>query len=69
MALLYLGGVSNRSKRAGLDPGNRRLPGNFEVHGIYGRAASVFFTNDPIYHPERRSVLVFAVEDDLTERK
>jgi PAS domain S-box-containing protein len=40
-----------------LDPhGQRKPPGNFELHGIYGRVlldGKSFFTNDPTHHPDR----------------
>lgn len=35
--------------------GHRRYPGNFKIHGIYGRvllAGKGFFTNDPANHPD-----------------
>ena len=35
--------------------GHRRPPGNFKIHGIYGRVISggkAFFTNDPESHPD-----------------
>ena len=39
-----------------LDPdGHRRPPGNFEIHGIYGRVlfdGKVLCTNDPRHHPD-----------------
>jgi PAS domain S-box-containing protein len=39
-----------------LDPGgHRRPPGNFKIHGIYGRVlldGKGFFTNDPAQHPD-----------------
>jgi len=36
--------------------GHRRSPGNFKIHGIYGRVlkdGKGFFTNDPASHPDR----------------
>ena len=36
--------------------GQRRLPGTFKIHGIYGRVVTDgqgFFTNDPATHPDR----------------
>ena len=39
--------------------GHRRPPGNFEIHGVYGRVISGgkgFFTNDPQSHPDRIGV-------------
>ena len=36
--------------------GHRRSPGNFEIHGIYGRVlldGKGFFTNEPASHPDR----------------
>jgi PAS domain S-box-containing protein len=42
---------------AELDPhGQRKPPGKFELHGIYGRVlldGKGFFTNDPTHHPDR----------------
>ncbi|MEA5114454.1 MAG: PAS domain S-box protein [Geobacteraceae bacterium] len=41
---------------AGLDPnGHRRPPGNFKIHGLYGRVLSdgkTLFTNDPATHSD-----------------
>jgi PAS domain S-box-containing protein len=38
------------------EQGHRRPPGNFKIHGIYGRVLSDgrgFYTNDPPHHPDR----------------
>lgn len=40
-----------------IDPqGHRRPPGNFQIHGLYGRVlkqGKSFFTNDPASHPDK----------------